>query len=498
MASTVMFSAGDRVEHRDYGTGTIEAVLGSKAVVKFFGGGQAQIEVDELQALHEKVSDVAAATFGEPQSDRTMFRRALEAVNLGVVPPDAPALRDLTIEGNSTSKQVKRWLGNAHKDGLCKVAFGYYGAGKSHYLHLAKAIALEAGWAVSYVEFDPKAADPAKPQLVYRALTEKLEFPARQDGSTIYGLRGLLREAWKEYAKLKDLPLLRSSRWFSKGLETLRYCSPREDDEEFQSISLWLEGHSAFSTAVRKIARNYGVQAAAIPPMPATLETAEIYVFHIAVLGELCRALGYTGLLLTIDEAEHVRGFNVKRRERANTFFDILARSAHAPLPVDPPPRLNDHGLELPDYWRKGPHFGLLVGMTPGDIFSDPELALREACVFLFGPEDKIPLEPPSADAYKSWCEALFEKFSLHYPEYAGLLKSSEDRHDLASVLAEEFARLPVSDIVLRVWVNLSCLVPSILMVHPPPTLDHLSAIIRIAAQEATVPPVPWENGFSV
>jgi hypothetical protein len=498
MASMEMFSAGDQVEHPDYGTGTIETILGSKALVKFFGGGRAQIEVDELQAPQEKASGVVAATIDDPQSDRTMFRRALEAVNLGAVPPDAPAIRDLTIEGNSTSRQVKRWLGNANKHGLCKVAFGYYGAGKSHYLHLAKAVALEAGWAVSYIEFDPKSADPAKPQLVYRALTEKLEFPAREDGSVIYGLRGLLREAWKEYARLKDLPLLRSSRWFSKGLETLRYCSPREDDEEFQTISLWLEGHSAFSTAVRKIARNYGVQAASIPAMPATLETAEIYVFHIAVLGELCRALGYRGLLLIIDEAEHVRGFNVKRRERANTFFDILARSAHVPLPTDPPPRLNDHGLELPEYWRKGPHFGLLVGLTPGDIFSDPDLPLREACVFLFGPEDKIVLEPPSADAYESWCEIFFEKFSLHYPEYAGPLKLPENRHNLASVLAQEFAKLPVNDRIVRIWVKLACLVPSILMVHTLQTFDHLSAIIRIASQEATVPPVPWDNGFSV
>jgi hypothetical protein len=50
------------------------------------------------------------------------------------------------------------------------------------------------------------------------------------------------------------------------------------------------------------------------------------------VVNEMCRALGYKGLLLVVDEAEHVRGYNVRRQERANNFFDLLARCAHRPL----------------------------------------------------------------------------------------------------------------------------------------------------------------------
>ena len=46
------------------------------------------------------------------------------------------------------------------------------------------------------------------------------------------------------------------------------------------------------------------------------------------------RSLGYKGLALILDEAEHVRGYNVNRRERANNLFDLLSRAAHRPIPA--------------------------------------------------------------------------------------------------------------------------------------------------------------------
>jgi len=59
-----------------------------------------------------------------------------------------------------------------------------------------------------------------------------------------------------------------------------------------------------------------------VPRMPSTRETADIYVHHLVVVNTLCKLLGYKGLAIILDEAEHVRGFNVRRRERANNFLN--------------------------------------------------------------------------------------------------------------------------------------------------------------------------------
>jgi hypothetical protein len=58
---------------------------------------------------------------------------------------------------------------------------------------------------------------------------------------------------------------------------------------------------------------------------------------RLVLLNEICRSLRYKGLALILDEAEHVRGYSVNRRERANNLFDLLVRAAHRPIPRDTP-----------------------------------------------------------------------------------------------------------------------------------------------------------------
>ena len=118
------------------------------------------------------------------------------------------------------------------------------------------------------------------------------------------------------------------------------------------------------------------------------------------VINEWCRSLGYKGLLILLDEAEHVRGFNVARRERSTNLFDLLARCARPPSDHDEAPIGNSRGFRLPQYWKEGPHFALVVALTEGDTFSDSSLDLREACVFLRDESDFLRLEPPTRNEY--------------------------------------------------------------------------------------------------
>ena len=139
--------------------------------------------------------------------------------------------------GEKISREVKESLENFETRGLCKVVFGDYGTGKSHYLHLVNAAALKSGWATSYLEFDPKAVDPAKPYLVYREIISKLEFPGRQDGSRSDGFHDLIKEIRKNWQFIRDLPNLNKNPWFRNALEVLQFY-PHNEERDFYMSSL--------------------------------------------------------------------------------------------------------------------------------------------------------------------------------------------------------------------------------------------------------------------
>lgn len=483
--------SGAQVEHAEYGYGTVQRMVGNMAEVLFFGES---IVVDAHELI---VKEAYRPQVGPPQltpdARRTAFRRAFEAINLGVVPPGPDELIEMTIGGDTISAEVNSWLASADSHGLCKVAFGNYGSGKSHFLQLVRAIALQAGWVVSYLEFDPKAADPAKPHLVYRSLMSGLQFPRKADGSQVTGYMGLIREIRRFWLEIKDLPQVKRSPWFSPALSCIVTEPHSETDQDYLDICGWLFGQNSALQTIRRIARYSGRSGIYIPNMPRTKETAEIYVNHLVVISEICRELGYKGFLIIMDEAEHVRSYNVRRRNRANNFFDILARCAHRPLSSEEPPIRNDHFVELPRFWQDGPWFGLFVGLTEGNTFSDSLLSLREACVFLHEERDIIRLQSPSPDDYEQLCSKLLSRFQTFYPENTGLIQREDSRRQVASTLRSQFEYIGKSEKPLRTWIKLACLAPSILLAGNASTVEELTQKIKKAAQEATDDVLPWE-----
>jgi len=486
-------SVGDLVEHIDFGPGKVTEVLGTKAIVDFFGE-EIECDTNEL-TLKEESGPRVLGNLKQANNDRVAFRKAFEAVNLGVVPPDSSSLMEMSIEGDRIASDIRHGLDNQPQKGFCKVVFGNYGTGKSHYLHLASVIARKSGWVVSYLEFDPKTVDPAKPYLVYREIMSRLKFPDREDGSATNGFRDFIKETKNNWGKIRDLPMLKASPWWRYGLETIMFF-PHNEEPEYVSACDWLAGQSVPITgsgSIRALARSTNINPRIIPNMPKVRETSEIYVFHLVVVNEICKALGYKGLLIILDEAEHVRGFNVTRREKANNFFHLLARTAHLPLQEDPP-ILNDHGFQFPEYWDTGPHFGLYVGLTEGATFEDDSLSLREACVFLHSPEDMIRLSEPRETDYHSWVLQLLTFFYNHYPEKSMLLASETARQKVADSLAEKFAENINSDCVIRTWVKLACLAPCIVLADNATSIDELIGLLQTAASELTGSDLlPWE-----
>jgi hypothetical protein len=451
------------VSHPDYGDGRVVARIGAVARVDFLGD-EIDVDADDLQlvAQHTAVVDERLDEDGEVISplSRQKYFSSIEAINLGVVPPDSEQLLHFTMNGAALTKKIRSDLDSAPSKGLCKVVLGHYGTGKTHYLQLVRAVALQSGWVVSFVEFDPKAADPAKPHLVYRHLMSALEFPPREDGSVAKGFLGFVKEVRAHWmrADIRHLPLFSKNPWLLNGLHTLLAHNHDEDDEHYVAGCSWLAGDKQLS-AIRGLAREAKV-AARVPSMPASKEAAEIYAFHLAVVDEILKQLGYKGLLLILDEAEHVRGYSVRRQERANNFFDYLARCAHPPMDIGDTPALNEHGYDLPDFWKRGPLFGLYVGLTPA--FGIPQT--RDECVFIRSPKDDLILtQPPSTDDYRAWADKLFQMFHQYCPHEAELFSTDDRRARISAAMVERYAEYRDSNTPLRNWIKLggfACSVP--------------------------------------
>jgi hypothetical protein len=481
---------GSRVDHPDHGRGVIKEILGGQAIVEFYGE---RVNV-QIGKLSDEDTDEPAPIRTDASLDigRIMFRRALEAINLGVVPPHPDQLLTLAIGGSERVRQLGGWLRDAKDKGLCKVFFGDYGSGKSHQLRTLEALARKNGWVVSYVEFDPKEADPAKPHLVYRAIISGLRFPPRDDGSTVVGFDGFVKEVRDHWPRTSQGRHFRASPWFWNAFSLLRNF-PHSDDWEYRKTCAWLGGQPIPLSDVKRLATRTGRRAEMPQKMPRTLETSDIYVSHLAVLNELCQLLEYKGLLLILDEAEHVRGYSTKRQERANNLFELLSRCAHLPVTSDPPPIRNDHGFVLSPFWTEGPHFALAVGLTEGDTFSDPEVPAREACAFLHSDDDADFLKPPEPDDYKEWLGKFLDLVHSHYGS-AELLASPENRRLLAETLAIEFSRVDPRERVMRLWVKLGCLVPCIILAGAAQDIEDVRSLTAKAARQVAGRILPWEE----
>ena len=483
---------GDMVIHADFGQGKVLQVLGGTSVVEFFGDAL-DVSTDDLTLIQTSATEVVDETDNDRPQEIASFRRSFEAINLGVVPPDPEQLIELTIGSKAVQSRIKKWLSSARAEGLCKAVFGYYGAGKSHMLKMVRCMALQKGWAVAYVEFDPKAADPAKPHLVYQNLMAALEFPERKCGSRSEGFMGFVKEVRDHWGakNIRNNKIFKSSPWFSTAFEILLKHPHFPDMPDYRDACLWLSGaHNSFKQ-INTLAREKGLKIR-VPRMPVTKESSEIYVFHLVVINELCKLLGYRGLMIILDEAEHVRGFNVRRRERANNLFDYLARSAHKPDPDDDLPALNEHGLALPHYWNTGPHFGLFVGLTEADTFADETMSLRDACVFLRTEEDRVRLFNPSKSEYRDWCDGFLKRFCEAYPLKTSLLESKKNRLQVVTCLESAYPS-SADGVTLRNLLKLASLVPCILLSHPETTLEELIEHLHNTTADYFGNALPWE-----
>ena len=487
-----MIEPGDQVEHEEFGIGQVLALLGETATVEFFGE-TFDVEVGELISRQNGSSPVLTSGPVREGVDLA-FRQSFESVNLGVVPSIPGQLIKLTIGGEQISTDVRSVLDAATYNGASRIFMGYYGSGKSHHLKLVKAIALSEGWVTASIELDPKSADPAKPSTVYQELIAGLEFPMRNDGNQSEDFFDLVKEIRDNWMTVRSLKYLKASQWFGSGIEALQFLAHRRDDPEYVSAVNWLGGQVKLISAIRKVTWREGYRGK-IPTMPQTKDTGLIYAFHLVVLHEVLKALGYRGLALIIDEAEHVRNYSINRRLRANNFFDVLARCAHPPRKDHQDPNCDYDMTTVPPFWREGPHFGLFVGLTEGEDTQDLTRKTGEMSVLIPSPDEVIHLAPPSAADYEIWANRFLTEASSHLGPKVDLLLDPDLCAQIAAVLRKRFEQIPDTEKLLRNWTKMAGL-PAAVLLSQSAAVGHkeLLAIIDDAAKQISGEVMPWDE----
>lgn len=487
-------SVGAQVEHAEFGIGTVLAILGGTATVDFFGE-TLDVDVAEL-VIRANSSGAAAGPVASGPTTDLAFRRSFEAVILGVVPADPEQLVKLTIGGDVVSDGIRGVLRDAPKHGACRVFMGYYGSGKSHHLRLVKAIALREGWVTASLELDPKAADPAKPSSVYQELLSGLEFPMRADGTRSADFFDLIKEIRDNWATVRSLKYFQCSPWFRRGIEGLLYLPHCRDDPDYVAAVSWLAGQVKQKGAINTVTWHAGYREK-LPSLPQTKDTGLIYAFQMVTIHEIVRALGYRGLAIIVDEAEHVRTYSINRYTRAKNFFDIISRCAHHPR-FDLPKPPCDHiqfSSDFPPFWQEGPHFALFVGLTEGEDTQELQRKAGELSVLIHSPADVIHLEPPSPKDYQAWSEAFLAEAAERLGPKVGVLSDPDLRGRIAGALREHFEQTPQSEKLLRNWTKMAGFPAAVLMSQPRPVGgEELLAIVEDAASQVAGEALPWDD----
>ncbi len=482
---------GTLVDHAEFGRGRVRAALGRIVTVEFLGE---LIDVDASQlTICDRSVDTAPVVGPSRALSDVAFRQAFEAINVGVVPANPEHLIRLTIGGDILRTELRTWLNCAPTAGACRVFFGYYGSGKSHHLRLVNSVALTEGWVTASIELDPKSADPAKPSTVYQQLLSSLRFPPRSDGSRCEDFFDLVKEIRDNWGRVRTGRYLRASPWYGPALQALLHETHSRDDSIYLAAVNWLAGQVKQITPIRALSRLSG-HGAIVPGMPLTRDNGLIYAYHLVVINEILRTLGYRGLAVVVDEAEHVRTYSANRYSRASNFLDVLARCSH-PARDDLAEPLCDYDLSgVPPFWREGPHFALIVGLTYGEDAAELRGDAGTIGAMIHSKEDIAHIDPPTADAYESWALDFLSESATRLGPRVGLLGDQELRKALAGCLRQGYATTSRDESPLRLWTKLAALPSAILMSQVEVSAEVLLDFTQRAIDEVAGNVYPWDD----
>ena len=382
-------------KHPLYGPGQVRSWRrGGRAALVEFEGEALPIEVPvaELE-LSTAIGTNRSLQQGEKLSiplERADAQRTTEAMRLGVVP--AAKLDAYTVGREAEMSIVDADLEKSSQGGALRVFLGDYGVGKTHLLELIQHRALEQNYLVARVVLDPRESAPSHPKRVYRAATRSLLYPDRPAHNAA-GLRPLLERAVEQL----DAPSAAPSReeivqgkrhlYLEPAVaywRSLDSCSPARLPrgvhpealdhwlEEQRALLLdWIEGHPTISnqdidSALRRLPGKHPK----IYSLRDFRPWSRIYGYLLSGISALARRVGYSGLVVLLDEAEFYSLLSPQNQSYARDLFRAWTYAA-----------VGDQGLafdanelatggfgiqrELPPRFTDDPGLYLVYAMTP-------------------------------------------------------------------------------------------------------------------------------------
>lgn len=219
-----------------------------------------------------------------------------------------------------------------------KMVVGVFGGGKTHFLYCVRDIAWQKDFTVSYVSLSPDESPFHKLELVYRAIVLNLLAPLTaeellsgyEQGMAAF-LRGWFRQKVQEFTgsgiskeNLREelLNYLEhihgiESISFSKAVKAAFRALLDKQEEDFDDICQWLSGEGYD----RSTHGRYGI-------LQKIDRTTAFQMLRSLV--QWIRQIGFSGLIVLLDEAERVPSLSTRQRElHLSNLREIIDECGH-------------------------------------------------------------------------------------------------------------------------------------------------------------------------
>ncbi len=352
-----------QVYHPQFGAGMLLKTFmgGFEWEVQFDSGRRFRLPAKEFDGnSHSTVGNERMAPPLPPRAvvlevDQFRAQQTLEALRIGIVPVQDAEMLTIGLEAERVS--VERSLDRSReRSGDVLAVIGDYGFGKSHFIELAARRGLRENFIAAGASLDLVEVPPGKAHKIYEALVTSLRYP----DSERRGLSPLLNKALENPGVIErfveSCPREPKNCPLASALLALRECPSQL---AFDQIVQWLSGQikpqAEMKTCLKKP-----------PPLYITRETARQYSYLLTGIGKLATLLGYSGLLVLIDESEHYSLLGTAQRERADSFFKAMILSALGLNSgrIDPLTIPENSRSEYPLSYSSEPHLLFLFALT--------------------------------------------------------------------------------------------------------------------------------------
>ncbi len=281
-------------------------------------------------------------TLPPPSLSRILARKIIEQVGSSGQPPEE-GLHHFSVGLESYLRVIDaEYLNDYIREGgaAFKMVVGLYGGGKTHFLYSVRDQAWNHGYAITYVSLKSSGECPFHAlELVYKAIVGGIvpTLPAEERERGYDRGIGVLLRAWYgqryqsyvEEGMSTDMTRERlrddiesldigPSISFRNAIRSALLALHNQREEAFNTVCQWLLGEG-FD---RRLHTPYGIQ------QKIDRTTA---MPMIRSLGRTMRALGYTGLVILLDEAERIPSLSTRNKEQhLSNLRELIDECSHS------------------------------------------------------------------------------------------------------------------------------------------------------------------------